>query len=145
TNTVKLKNRFWGFGFVGGMDTDWMLGQGLSLFGNADFSLLFGDFKVREKGSVFMLLANGTNGGGGFISDNDFKSGKGVFDIEMGLKWERCFEKYGRLSLQAGFEFHLYPNQNQWQDPNFGSATNLIPTVGDLAYQGLSFGAQLDF
>ena len=46
---TKLKNRYFGFGFVAGLDTDWKLGRGFSIYGDADMSLLMGYFDLLQK------------------------------------------------------------------------------------------------
>jgi hypothetical protein len=136
---VDLKNRFWGFGFVGGIDSDWRLGAGFSLFGNADLSILFGFFDIDEKGKA----------AGSTLWDvsNSFRTGRAIFDIALGIKWCRTFwdESIG-LTFKAGYEYHHYFNQNQFILSNGNSAFELFnPVTGDLTYQGVSLSAQIDF
>ncbi len=136
---VDLKNRFWGFGFVGGIDSDWRLGAGFSIYGNADLAILLGFFDVDETGKA----------GGSTLwkVSNSFRTGKPIFDLALGLKWNHLFvhDSLG-LTLKVGYEYHLYFNQNQFLQSN-GSATldQFIPIGGDLSYQGVTFSAQLDF
>jgi len=65
----------------------------------------------------------------------------------MGLKWcSGCPESRVRLTLKAGYEYHLYMDQNQWQQPTGNPNLNtLSATPGDLGYQGATLSAQLDF
>ncbi len=145
TNDTMLKNQFWGFGFLAGLGTDWKLKWGFSIFGDVDFSLLFGFFKVHEKG----LLNNGgeANAGRDWLLANSFRTEKPVFDLDLGLKWcSGSCESRARLTLKAAYEYHLYMNQNQWQQPTGNPNFNtLSATPGDLGYQGISLSAQLDF
>lgn len=142
-NITKLTNRFWGFGFEAGLDTDWKLGYGFSLFGEADFSLLFGFFKVRERGTI---LTNGAQTNR-WSSENSFRTEKPILDLAMGFKWfgKFCDDHFG-LTFKAGYEYHLYMNHNQFQQPtgdtNF---TTLSPLPGDLGYQGVTLTMQFDF
>jgi TolA-binding protein len=150
SNSVTLKNKFWGFGFLAGLDTNWKLGRGFSLFGDASFALLFGFFKVQEKGTVVQLVPpDGVNAGQGWKSGSSFRTEKPIFDLALGLKWNRTFfEEKCALTLKTGYEYHLYPNQNQWQviaANNSGNGDSIIPTSGDLGYQGVTFSAQIDF
>ncbi|MBY0530219.1 MAG: hypothetical protein K2P51_08565 [Rhabdochlamydiaceae bacterium] len=136
---VDLKNRFFGFGFVGGIDSDWRLGAGFSLFGNADLSILFGFFDIDEKakaaGSTLWEVSN------------SFRTGRAIFDIALGIKWCRTFwdERVG-FTFKAGYEYHHYFDQNQFLLSNGNSAFELFnPVTGDLTYQGVSLSAQIDF
>lgn len=43
---LHLKNDFWGIGARGGVKTEWFLGKGFSLYGNAAFSFLSGSFRT---------------------------------------------------------------------------------------------------
>lgn len=138
-----LKNKFWGFGFTGGFDTDWKLGAGFSLFGSTDFSLLFGFFDVDEIGNIYVnsVLVDR------WSTNSSFRSEKSIFDLEIGFKWfgSFCSDRCG-LTLKAGYAYHLYINQNQWQQPTgFPPTVAYIPTSGDLGYQGVSLSAQFDF
>lgn len=151
SSRVKLQNQFWGFGFAAGIDTDWQLGCGFSLFGKASFALLLGYFKIHERGSVIQPSNSGANGGVGWRLRSSSRTEKPIFDLAMGFKWSRtfCDERYG-LTLKAGYEYHCYENQNQYlQDVGIENATQRIvvpvATPGDLAYQGLTLSGQIDF
>ena len=77
--STDLKNRFWGFGFVAGLESDWMLGWGVSLYGAADISILLGFFDINQKGKQ--------DGARIFDLDKSFRTGRAVMDLDMGLKW----------------------------------------------------------
>ena len=136
---AELKNRFWGFGFVAGMDSDWQLGWGISLYGEADMSILLGFFDIDQKGEQ--------NDSSIWSQDKSFRAGRAIMDLGLGLKWARLFynDRFG-LTLKGGYEYHLYFNQNQFILSNGNSSFELFnPVNGDLVYQGVIGSIQFDF
>lgn len=136
---ASLKNRFWGFGFVAGLDSEWNLGWDISLYGEADMSILLGFFDVDQKGE--------TNDVKTWDQDKSFRAGRAVLDLGMGLKWARSFfkDRYG-LTLKAGYEYHLYFDQNQFIQTNGNTEFELFnPLRGNLVFQGVIGSMQIDF
>ncbi len=135
-----LLNKFWGYGFSCGLDMDWLFKKGFSLYGNANYSLLLGFFKVREKGREDDELI--------WFLKNSFRSGRSIFDIGMGLKWVGlfCKERFG-LTLKAGYEYHMYFNQNQLSGNKLsvGTLNGFSSQGGNLLYQGAIGSVQFDF
>ncbi|MES2122705.1 MAG: Lpg1974 family pore-forming outer membrane protein [Chlamydiota bacterium] len=137
---ARAHNQFWGYGFSIGMDTDWLFKKGFSLYANADYSLLLGFFKLREKCTQEDVLQ--------WFFKRSFRAGRSVMDLAMGLKWAGlfCKDRFG-LTFKAGYEYHLYFNQNQF----FGNkaAVNGLDHYssqgGNLIYQGVIGSAQFDF
>ena len=81
---IEMTNRYFGLGFFGGLDTDWMLGRGFSIYSLADFALLMGYFDVNQ-----YVLQPPTKGD----LDTSFRAGRAVLDLSLGLKWCRLFGK----------------------------------------------------
>ena len=138
-NETDMKNRFWGYGFTAGFDTDWRFGRGFSLYGSADMSLLLGFFDVDQKGTQNDIKI--------WSNDKSFRAGRAVLDIDLGLKWCHlfCEDSFG-LTLKAGYEYHLYFNQNQFLLPMGSTAFELRnPAEGNLIYQGVIGSIQFDF
>ncbi len=136
---AKLKNRFWGFGFAAGLDTDWLLGCGFSIYGSADMSILLGFFDVDQKGTQDDVKI--------WSQDKSFRTGRTIFDLDLGVKWAHlfCNHRFG-LTLKAGYEYHLYFNQNQFVlSSGNGSFELFNPVKGDLTYQGVIGSVQFDF
>ncbi len=135
----KLKNRFWGFGFLAGFDTDWKLGKGFSIYGDADLSILVGFFDVDQKGILNDVKI--------WSQDKSFRTGRAILDLALGLKWSRFFSKnrFG-ITFKTGYEYHLYFNQNQFLLSSGSDNFELFnPVKGDLTYQGVIGSAQFDF
>ncbi len=144
TQNAKMDNRFWGFGFVAGMDSDWIFGRGFSLFASADYSLLVGFFDVDEKAKQ--------DGAPIWKTKSGFRAGRSIIDIAAGFKWAHLFCKgrYG-IAFKAGYEYHLYFDQNQFINTflvQTGSPMTLeryLTQGGNLTYQGITAGFQFDF
>ncbi len=139
TEKNDLKNKYWGFGFFAGMDSNWMLGRGFSLFGNAGLAVLLGFFDVDQHGTF-----NGTTNSK--ISES-FRSGRPILDLDLGLKWaKKVYNDRFAIAFKVGYEYHLYFNQNQFLLSNGNDSFELFnPVKGDLTYQGVIFSGQFDF
>lgn len=139
TQEAKLKDRFWGFGFVAGMNTDWMLGCGFSFYGNADLSLILGFFDIDQKGTQDDVKI--------WSQDKSFRTGRTIIDLGLGFKWAHlfCQDRFGVI-FKVGYEYHLYFNQNQFMLSNGDAGFELFnPVRGDLTYQGVIGSVQIDF
>ncbi|MBS0652476.1 MAG: hypothetical protein JSR39_03000 [Verrucomicrobia bacterium] len=140
----KIDWDFWGFGFLAGIEANWMLGEDWSIFSLADYSILWGFFDIDQKQTFNPARA--------YHYEKSFRCARGAYDIQLGLKWSHPFHnERWRLSLKGAYEYHLYTQQNQLQYntnlvENTTSANgSFINNPGDLAYQGVSFSAQIDF
>lgn len=141
-----LKNHFWGYGFVAGMDTDWLFGRGFSLFANADYAILMGFFDVDETTTENRSLI--------WDISKSFRAGRSIFDLALGFKWSGlfCKERFG-LTFKAGYEYHLYFDQNQLVASSVlqqgaagsGGVERYSVVGGNLAYQGVLGSIQFDF
>ena len=134
-----LTNRFWGLGFFAGVDSNWMLGGGFSVYGDAGLAILLGFFDVDQHSSF--------NGSTTSKIEKSFRAGRPIFDLDLGLKWAKKFhrERFA-FTLKLGYEYHLYFNQNQFLLSNGSDTFELFnPINGDLTYQGAVFSGQFDF
>ncbi len=135
-----LKNRFWGFGFTAGLDTDWEFGWGVSMYGEADMAILLGFHDITQKGTRTEL-------GRIWKQDKSFRVGRAILDLGMGLKWMGLFfdDRFG-VTLKVGYEYHLYFDQNQYILTSGFSGFELFnPVNGNLIYQGVIGSIQFDF
>ncbi len=139
TQKNDMKNKYWGFGFLAGIDSDWMLGAGFSLFGDAGLAILLGFFDVNQHGT----FNNSTNSK---ISES-LRTGRPIFDLDLGLKWaKKIYHDRFAIAFKVGYEYHLYFNQNQFLLSNGNDGFELFnPVNGDLTYQGVTFSGQFDF
>jgi hypothetical protein len=134
-----LKNEFWGFGLTLGLAADWKFTKHWSLFGETDYAILLGHFDLDQKGERV--------GTPHWKQKKIFESGKGILDISAGFKYLLLFAK-DRFSwtFRAGYEYHLYFNQNQYLISNGSNGLENFSTIkGNLAFQGVMLSGQFDF
>jgi hypothetical protein len=141
SDTVKMKNRYWGLGIRSGLDTQWGLGCGWSIYGDAALSLLRGNFRVDEKETVSVTSTLSPK-----LRDR-FQATRAMADLAMGLRWDQLFgdDEY-RLAIQAGWEHHLFFGQNQLK--NFVSDSfegKYTENNGDLGLSGFTLEVRFDF
>ena len=137
---VKSKDKWWGLGLEGGLDTQWGLGSGWSLFGDLTGAIIYGFHKTRF---------NDTDSPGSTHDNvsNTYRISHPILDLQMGLRWDNMFgdDSY-HLGVQVAWEHHVYFSQNQL--PNFGDPSNMgrfYTSQGDLTLQGWTFAARFDF
>lgn len=132
------KNKWWGIGIEGGLDTLWMLGRGFSIYGTLAAAIESGFQKVLPK----QTNATGTP----FQNERDsVRNSHPILDLQLGLRWDQGFKQDSyNFGIFGGWEHHTYFSQNQFH-------TDLAPTgmyvanQGDLSYQGWTIGAHLAF
>jgi hypothetical protein len=142
---LKIKDDWYGIGLEGGLDTQWGLGNGFSIFGNLASAIIYGfhDFDYDEEDSPFS--ARGIED---FVDlDNSYRISHAILDLAMGLRYDCMFnDDRFHLGLQLGWEHHIYFSQNQF--PVFVDSNSLgsfVRNQGDLTLQGWTFAARFDF
>ncbi|MDN3506399.1 MAG: Lpg1974 family pore-forming outer membrane protein [Simkaniaceae bacterium] len=151
-----FKNTFRGVGLTLGLDPTWHFSRCFSLYGSADFSLLWGKYD-GDRSEEFEIFVTSDRYAVSWDSTNDFYGMQGVFDLGIGLRYEDtfCCDRF-RFLFDLGWEHQL------WYDLihriKFESASvplNLtfdrlsFATYGeidtDLALGGLVVKAKIDF
>ena len=123
-----LKEHFWGVGPELGIEGDWDVGCGFSLYGDVSVSILYGTFHVRsDQTDVFTSVTNINH------LRKHTQACQTVLDVGFGVRWQTCFCNGIILGLQLGLEDHRYFNLNQFCG------------YGDLSLDGVSFGVCLGF
>jgi hypothetical protein len=135
TYHTHMTNKFWGLGPRIGIGADFNLGVGLSLVSDVSLSLLYGLFEITHSEQ---FAINSHSEGTILAEGNNFHSEALVTDVELGLRWSRPFFKERiRLTLQAGWEHHMFLSQNQLMHFVDGQNwANFIQNQGDLSFQG---------
>lgn len=131
---VNKEDRTWGIGIRGGVDMQWGLGAGFSLFSNYAGNLLYSYHSVKQKES------NQTVG-------DFYHVGNAIFEMQIGLgyDWFSCDCCY-HLGFDLGWELHFHPGQNQFL--NFYSSEDqgkFFANQGDLGIQGYFLNVRFDF
>ena len=139
---VSLKNRFWGLGMCAGLDTQWTIKGGWSLYGNAAFALLYSEFHLHnDEHSVFSSFTLDLK------AQNHQRLVTGIFDLAAGLAWDHMFaDDSFHFGFKLGWEQHIYFAQNQlFRTLNPDNPAIIIANQGDLTLQGWTLSARVDF
>jgi hypothetical protein len=91
---VKFRNRFYGYGLLGGFQPFWNLSGCWGIYGNASFSLLWGRYSEKRTEDYFGLSR---------IRDAEFS-----FDFDLGRYKDRFHCLQPILDLGAGFRWSSY-------------------------------------
>ncbi len=144
--SVKAKDHWWGLGLAGGVDTQWSLGGGWSLFGNLAAAILYGFHPVTdthvdsptEDPSNTTLFAH---------VDNTYRISQPILDLQAGLAWDHLFFKDRfHLGLQLGWEQHVYFSQNRFSTfTGLRQRGSFTSNPGDLTLQGWTASMRMDF
>lgn len=140
---VKLKQDFWGIGLRGGLDTEWNLISGLSIYGNGALSLLYGFFKdVRLEESLSNAGVKGRN----LYGVNSKRCEQAITELQLGLRWDQMFshDRF-HVRVQTGWEHMMFFDHNHlflFLDP---FSANLSEYGGNLSFQGWSSSVRFDF
>jgi len=127
TSSAHGKNKLLGIGPLIGVEGDWKLGCGFSLYANASFAVLYGNFRVH-----FNQAEEFVDGGDFCHIKRKLNACQAVVDAGFGIRWETCFCD-NIVWLQLGLEHHRYFNQNRFGD------------YGDLCLDGANFSAGFAF
>ncbi len=142
--STSVQNNFWGLGILGGFGSEWNIKWGLSIFGDAAISLLYGFFDNNYSESYIT-----PTGAGGLVlaEDNSFHIGRAIADLQLGLRWASpCLKDRVKIVLQAGWEQHMFFSQNQIMHFVDGQSWgNFIQNQGDVDFQGWSAALHLYF
>jgi hypothetical protein len=99
-------NDYWGVGARAGLDSDWIIGKGWSLFGNIAAAMLFGKFDVDQNYSLPGATADGYN-----IDHHSYQNTPN-FEIALGIAWGKYFnKKRNHVGLKLAYEFHEWWDQ----------------------------------
>jgi hypothetical protein len=143
---IKYKDRWVGMGLEGGLDTQWGLGCGWSIFGDLTAGIVYGFHRLGYKETDTPSQLFDTNGVFANVSDRPRVS-HAILDLMMGLRYDVMFNcDRVHLGLQVGWEHHVYFSQNQFPVFVDGFARGtVVANQGDLTLQGWTLGARIDF
>lgn len=128
TSKTNDKERFWGLGPQIGVEADWNLRYGFSIYGSAAAALMYGRFDLKHH--QIQVVSTATNFD---FTKNHHCAVQGAIDAAIGIGWQRRFCKSLLLSFQLGLEHHRYWDFNQ------------IGSSGDLCFDGVVFSTRVDF
>ena len=151
---IRCRDRWWGIGLESGLDTQWGLGGGWSIFADLAVAIVYGEHCIRVKDDDKPPVFDFSNGAdstpnGTFVKlrDNHIWIAHPILDMQLGIRWDAMLANDRlHLGIQLGWENHLYFSQNQFpifgDDYNFGK---FFANQGDLSFEGWTLGLRLDF
>jgi hypothetical protein len=134
-----VKSDSWLVGPRIGVKSNWLLGAGFRIFGDAGASLIYQNFKVKIK--TLMPAQNQLT-----IQLEDFisqkiKSVNPTFDAALGFGWGSYFNnKRWHFDLTAGYEFQFFYSQNELLEE-----IRVSKDTSSLILHGLTVAARFDF
>ncbi len=146
--SIKNDNDYSGAGFKIGIDSLWHINRYFGIFGNGSFSLLGGNFEVKDQQTTLSSNSvTSTQPNLGFINTHDnFFQLIPELEIALGLNFQATpkRERY-RFELNAGWEYLLWFDQNQIR--NYTNAQNgkYVRQRGNLQLMGFTLDAKLHF
>jgi hypothetical protein len=140
---LRSRSRSWLIGGRVGLDTNWHLGEGFRFFGNTAASLFYQHFKTRVRN--FLPEGQATDSGLLVIREKEGYFNPN-FEIAMGFGWGSyfCKDKW-HVDLSAGYELHLFWDQNMMRKMFDYMIARSDPTPGDLVLHGLAVSLRFDF
>jgi hypothetical protein len=130
---VSMKNKFIAPGLLNGIDLDWKLKRGWSLYSTLGFSIQYGMVYIHQLEKISF------EEGKRFNIYDCFTMAKPILDLALGFQWETylCKKRY-HFALQAGLEQHLFFAQNQLFRFAAHDTTPLSLSHGILSLTGLT-------
>ena len=139
TYHTQFENDFKGAGPLIGIESNWHLGAGFSLFGDLAAALVVGHFDNKQKQRQF-------NNAEIVDLNTAFNLVSPTLQMVAGLAWDRNFShERCHVGLSAGFETQYWWSQNQTEQFTDTARPVYIREKGDLAFYGLTLRGRVDF
>lgn len=147
---VYQRNHSWAVGPRVGVNTNWLVGQGIRFFGNANADVLYTKYKLQNKTTFVVRNAVGSYEPGQNLFAVDSEHVKALrthLDLELGLGWGSYFDNNNwHIDLSAAYGFQVFFDQNMLTMylHNLMPGRTLAPN-GNLYAQGLTATVRFDF
>jgi hypothetical protein len=141
---VYSRVRSWEVGPRTGLESCWMLGQGIRLFGNGYADIVYAKYKLQEKTS-YTINSTGVNQP--VATKERVSAVRTHLDLEVGFGWGSYFDNNNwHIDLSAAYGFQVFFNQNMFRNftDNVVVAAGSV-AQGDMTIQGLTATVRLDF
>ncbi|NGX38838.1 MAG: hypothetical protein KR126chlam1_00153 [Chlamydiae bacterium] len=144
----RFRNRYWGVGFVAGLQPGWYFCENFLLFANTDAALIWGQFEAKKRENYRSNEAAYHN-----TSHQKFYMMQAILDLSVGLRWEEywCCNRY-RTALDFAWEHHIWFDHNhrvqlssQEKVNAFSAITAFTEVNGNLMMGGPTFRFRFDF
>ncbi len=135
TQATDQRNKWWGIGIESGLNTQWNLCGGFSLYGNVATAIEYGlqKLSLTESGVVNAAFSS------------SYHICRPILDLQLGLGWDYNFCEDGfHFGLKLGWENHVYFDQSRFLSYNTVNYSDNA-SGGSLTYQGWTLHACFDF
>lgn len=135
----------WAVGPRAGLYSNWMLGEGVRLFGNAMGDILFTQYtKLRSYNGNTDALGHVTSGTQ--TIQRNLNCLRTHLETELGFGWESYFDNNNwHIDLSASYGFQVFFNQNMFRKFSDAESRTSFNPNGDLYVHGLTATARFDF
>jgi len=113
-----------GIGPILGLDVDWMVANGIGVYGEGAFGVLYGNYRVKFN-DVNIYSAPLSSRLSSLINQHLQRFNANV-DLALGVFWRGCIDDNFAINFNLGYEFHEYYN-----------LSNLGSDKGDLSFNGV--------
>lgn len=161
----RYHQKVWGVGLLGGLNTCWKITKYFSMFGEGDFSLLYGPFNNRVRFKTFGLnetLTVQTHNTRFSLEHEETYTLFAIIDLTIGIRFENTWlnaqnKEIFRALLDLGWEHHIYPSYNRFDllagqkatilgnSRSVANQNNFRPANGDLTLMGFVARARIEF
>lgn len=143
-----FKNKYWGVGFVGGLQPEFMLGNwcgcgNFSLYANVDAALIWGKFNARKADvALSSFVSNDITLGttativrsANPVETDAYSRMQAIVDLGLGIRWEQhwCCDRYS-TSIDLGWEHHYWADFGLYHRAIWGfddTSLAVLPTPG---------------
>jgi hypothetical protein len=151
---IRMKNDFGGVGVKAGLNTQWNMGCGFSIYGDSALSIVYGAFDIEQREQNGPQATTNPSNTILAIKDN-FHASRAIADLALGLRWEHQYpDSLTSVAVSIGWEHHVFFDQMNMKRfttlNSSGTSTTVAGTVvfndgGNLTTQGLTVGLRFDF
>lgn len=148
---IHLKNNFEGAGVRGGLETDYDIGCGFSLYGTLAASLLYGETEIKSRQRLIVASLTPATSLVEHEQKDEQCGCRAITDACIGIRWLRCC--CGKTIItKLGWEHHFFFSENQFESfTDFDGTDNALtyrnPQIkrGDLSVQGIVLSSTICF
>lgn len=158
TSDIKTRSNFLSVGPRVGLDVELHLGCGLTVFGCAAGSIVFGKFDNHAREHFVDFTTDVDPAVGTFdyeANSSAHRCSRTITDLAFGFKWDHCYEWCGRshpVSLAFAWEHHAFYDLNNFNFASRGYNDTDASVIGgdanrhgDLYTQGLTVSLSFGF
>jgi hypothetical protein len=145
SNFSKNKAQSWAIGPRVGLYSNWLLGEGIRLFGNTMGDILFTQYtKLRTYNGL--TNASGVATSATQTLQTDVNCLRGHLEGEFGFGWGSYFDNNNwHIDLSASYGFQVFFSQNMFRKFTDVNSRSSFSPNGDLYLHGLTVTARFDF